>query len=122
MYGNKIATHLKIFVISLAVIAGSFVVHSSFAQAQERYFPFGGIVIGAVPASPVCPAHAIIIDFTNPITPLLGVAYLPLKTTLYSNFDMFTTGAFLLGDYDPTEPLFCPVPYIVVPTHQVGTS
>lgn len=118
------SNHFVQKIASVILILGIFVsffmaVQNARAQVPSG-IPFGGPVVQYVPPTLVCPGHSIIYDYLT--RGFLAVALLPPPASiLYERYDVVTQGKFLLGTYI-LPPLFCPLPYPVLPITQVGTS
>lgn len=78
-------------------------------QAEAISLPFGGIIIFPVPC--ICSysllIHIIPIGASSPP----AVNFIPGVSQLYSFFNLFRPGAYLLGTYGPPSPCFILVPF-----------
>lgn len=111
-------------VVAVSLGAGLFVaILSVMATAPRTVYAdgtFGGLVIAVVPETKTCPRHMVVADYGNNGNPI-GV-YSLVTTTVYSNYNLYQIGKYLLGSHSSVFFVTCTTPYKVYPLTMVGTS
>lgn len=124
--------HLKIFLKplgSLLLVGITFLVPMSVAQALTPGLPFGGIITFVVPC--VCSGNAVIYNIPIGKTSLPALIFQPGISVLYSFYQIYKPGTYILGTYGPPTPciflyLIICAPWLLTPAapliEMVGTS
>jgi hypothetical protein len=114
-------TPLKKVVVTVALVAFAatpLFFDVALAKAQTVFQGFGGVNVG-YNFNPIgCVPHTVIFDYVT--RGVYGLAPGP-GSEVYKNFDLVTTGKFLLGNRS-VIPIPCVAPYPVYNFSKIGTS